>query len=68
VPGRRFKRRKLHASWADIASIDIGERWAVITTRTGRRRKLDLADLEHSDQVRHALEEARQRCLVASNA
>jgi hypothetical protein len=66
VPGRRFKKRKLDATWADVRSIEIGERWAVITTRRGRQRKLDLADLEHSDQVRHALEEAKQRFLGAS--
>jgi hypothetical protein len=61
VPGRRFKARKIHARWADVASIDIGERWAVITTRGGRSRKLDLQDLEAADRVRDALTEANRR-------
>lgn len=63
VPGRPFKVRKLHAAWADLQSIDVGERWAVIRTRAGRERKLDLADLEGEQHVRSALLHARQRLL-----
>jgi len=33
----------------------------VVTTRTGRTRKLDLADLEQSDLVRNALLEAEHQ-------
>jgi hypothetical protein len=61
VPGRRFKVRKLQAKWEDVASIEIGERWAVITTRAGRVRKLDLPDLDHADEVRRALAQAQLR-------
>jgi hypothetical protein len=61
VPGRPFKVRKIHAKWPDVGSIEIGERWAVIKTRTGRVRKLDLSDLESADRVRDALVEARIR-------
>lgn len=61
VPGRRFKMRKIDATWAEIEAIEIGERWAVITTQTGRKRKLDLSDLESADRVRDALAEAERR-------
>jgi hypothetical protein len=44
VPGRRFRVRKIQAKWADLASIEIGDRRAVITTREGRVRRLDLFD------------------------
>jgi hypothetical protein len=60
VPGRPFKVRRLHATWADLRSIEVGERWAVIRTRAGRVRKLDLADLEGESHVRSALLHARQ--------
>jgi len=66
VPGRPFKARKIDATWADVASIEIGERWAVIDTRAGRVRKLDLSDLDHAADVRHALEEAKRRSTGAS--
>jgi hypothetical protein len=61
VPGRKFKVRKIQATWEDVASIEIGERWAAITTRAGRLRKLDLADLDHADEVRRALAQAQLR-------
>jgi len=61
VGGRPFKARKIRATWAELASIEVGERWAVITTRGGRVRKLDLSDLEGAEQVRHALAEAQRR-------
>lgn len=65
VPGRRFQ-RKIDANWADVASIDLGERWAVIKTRAGRERTLDLPDLERGDEVRRALDTAR--CLFLGAA
>ncbi len=64
VPGRPFKVRKLHAAWSTLRSIEIGERWAVITTRAGRVRTLDLHDLEGESHVRAALVEARRRFLA----
>jgi hypothetical protein len=61
VAGRPFKVRKLDVRWSDLRSIDVGERWAVITARSGRVRKLDLPDLEDAAQVRDALRLAQQR-------
>ena len=63
VPGRPF--RSLRVKWADLASIDIGRRYATIRTRDGRTRKIDLADLEGADHVRAALEDARSRIVPA---
>lgn len=60
IGGRPFS-RAFRASWTDVASIDVGERRARITTRDGRTRSLNLADLHYADQVRAALEEARLR-------
>ena len=60
VGGRPFKVRRLQAAWPDVASIDVGPRWAVITTRTGRSRKLDLPDLEEEVRARAALLQAQQ--------
>jgi len=65
VGGRPFKVRKLEARWGDVASVEVGERWGVITTRRGRIRKLDLADLEGEAHVRHALAEAQRRILTS---
>jgi hypothetical protein len=61
VAGRPFKARRLDAAWDELSSIDVGARWAVVTTRAGRTRKLDLDDLEDAARVRGALTEARQR-------
>lgn len=59
VGGKPF--RSLRVKWADIASIDIDNRYATIRTRAGRTRRLNLEDLEGADHVRAALEEARRR-------
>jgi hypothetical protein len=60
VAGRPFKVRKLDVRWSEVASVEVAERWGVITTRSGRARKLDLPDLEGEQHVRHALLHARQ--------
>ena len=57
----RFPRRPLAGAWRDVAAIEIGERDATIRMRDGRRRRLNLADLENAGDVRRALETARQR-------
>lgn len=69
IAGRPFKARRLDAPWRDVQSIEVGERWAVVTTRTGQQRKLDLANLESEAAVRAALLHARDRlgALDASN-
>ena len=59
--------RSIRVKWADLASIDVGARYATIKTRDGRQRKLDLADLEGADHVRAALEEARRRIAAPSS-
>jgi hypothetical protein len=61
VGGRPFKARRINARWADIASIQVGDRYATIATRAGQTRKLDLHDLEGAEHVRHALEQAQLR-------
>jgi len=61
IPRRPFKARRLQASWADVQSIDVGPRWAVVTTRAGRVRKVDLHDVEHEREMRAALLEADRR-------
>jgi hypothetical protein len=65
ISGRPFKVRRLEAAWRDLRSIEIGERWALISTRSGRKRKLDLADLDTEVPARAALIEARRRFLAA---
>jgi hypothetical protein len=65
LPGRPFKAAKIDASWTELASIDIGERWAMVTTRTGRVRKVDLTDLDAEAEARAALGEAQRRFLQA---
>lgn len=59
IGGKPF--RNLRAKWTEILSIDVGPRYATITTRAGRERKLDLADLEGANHIRAALVEAQRR-------
>jgi hypothetical protein len=61
ISGRLFKARRLDGDWKDLVSIEVGPRYAVVATRAGRTRKLDLSDLEHGELVRSALSEARAR-------
>ncbi|MGH9407863.1 MAG: hypothetical protein ACRD1V_00255 [Vicinamibacterales bacterium] len=65
VGGRPFRHRRLHATWSELASIDVGNRWAVISARSGRVRKLDLKDLDGAEHVRAALEAARERLALS---
>lgn len=66
VGGKPF--RAIRVKWAELTSIDIGPRYATIAARDGRRRTLDLADLEGADAVRGALENARQRLADLSSS
>jgi hypothetical protein len=59
VGGKPF--RSLRAKWPDVKSIEIGDRFGVVTLKNGRVRKLDLPDLEGSTHVRSALGEAQRR-------
>ena len=59
VPGRPFNRMTL--TWAEVASIDVGDRWAAITATDGRTRRIDLSDVFQPNAVRDALASARTR-------
>ena len=59
VGGRPFQR--FRARWADITAISIAPRTAEISTRMGRVRRIDFADLQNADAVRAALEDARRQ-------
>lgn len=63
VGGKPF--RAIRAPWAEVEAVDVGERLATVRVRGGRVRKLDLADLEGAQHVRHALAEARARMAAA---
>ena len=59
IGGKPF--RALHEKWADIAAINIDDRYATVRTRKGRTRRLDLSHLEGANHVRAAFEAARRR-------
>jgi hypothetical protein len=59
VGGRPFRHFK--ARWDDIAEIGLTDRDATIRTHKGRKRRLNLADLENAPEVRVALQEAQRR-------
>jgi hypothetical protein len=59
--GARPFRRGLTASWPEVASVDVGERYATIRTRAGRERRIDLSDVREPGRVRDALAEAQRR-------
>ena len=58
--------RGLKARWPDIASISITGQVAEVRTRTGRVRRVNLADLRNAEEVRAAFAEGRER-LAALN-
>jgi hypothetical protein len=57
--------RTFRARWADVTSIDVGEKYAQIKTVDGRERKLNLSDLHGAEHVRTALAEAQRRAAAA---
>jgi hypothetical protein len=57
--------RTLRARWADVTSIDVGEKYALIKTADGRERTLNLSDLRGAEHVRTALAEAQRRAAAA---
>jgi hypothetical protein len=63
VAGRPF--RTLRARWADVSSIEVGERYARIKMLDGRERTLNLSDLHGAEHVRTALAEAQRRAAAA---
>ncbi len=54
---RKFLRMTL--AWDQVASIDAGDRWAVITATDGRSHRIDMQDVLHPTAVRDALMRAR---------
>ncbi len=59
VGGAKFQRFKVQ--WDEIAAIELTATHATIRTNRGRRRRLDLRDLDHASAVRAALQEAQLR-------
>ncbi len=60
VGGRPF-RRSLKASWSALRSIEIADRFVTIETKSGRTKRIDLADLDNREPVEAALSTARER-------
>lgn len=54
-------RRTFRATWAQLADISVDASEAWLRTRTGAKRRIDLADLENAAEARAALEFARRR-------
>jgi hypothetical protein len=63
IGGKPF--RSVRAKWGEVQSIEIGERYGVVTLKDGRIRKLDLPDLEGSNHVRAALAAAAEHAAHA---
>jgi hypothetical protein len=57
VPGKRFNRMTL--KWAEVASIEVGDRSAVIIANDGRLQRIDLTDAFQPQAIRDALMQAR---------
>jgi hypothetical protein len=57
----RNKFSSFTARWDEIAEISINEREATIRTHRGRRRHINLADLENAEDVRKVLHAAQRR-------
>ncbi|HEY1911454.1 MAG TPA: hypothetical protein VGG73_11070 [Vicinamibacterales bacterium] len=59
VGGAKF--RRFQARWDEIAAIELTATHAIIRTSRGRRRRLNLRDLDHAPAVRSALQQAQLR-------
>lgn len=57
IPQRPFSRLTL--TWADVASIDVDERYATVKAIDGREQRFDFSDLLQPSAVRDALMAAR---------
>ncbi|MEZ5318998.1 MAG: hypothetical protein R2752_16475 [Vicinamibacterales bacterium] len=66
IPGRFFGR--LTASWAEVASIEIGPAAARVALKDGRSRTIDLAGAENQPAIARALEAARERLAALADA
>jgi hypothetical protein len=54
-------RRRFSAAWHEIASIEVGDREALIHTTNGERGRIDLGDLHNAAHVAAALRDAQAR-------
>jgi hypothetical protein len=59
VPGRTPLSRSLTLAWAEVASIEADDRFAVVTATDGRTRRIDLSDVLQPKAVRDAIVAAR---------
>jgi hypothetical protein len=57
VPGRQFQ--SITLTWAEVASIEVGDRSAVIIANDGRLQRIDLTDAFQPQAIRDALMQAR---------
>jgi hypothetical protein len=65
VGGRLRFSRTLTVRWNEIAQITVTDRHAEIRTVKGRRKRIDLADLENAPAIREALRAAQRRLAPA---
>jgi hypothetical protein len=68
IGGRLRFSRRFTARWDEIASIDVTDRDATVRTHRGKRRRLNLADLENAPDVRAALQAAERRLIEHRSA
>jgi hypothetical protein len=68
IGGRLRFSRRFTARWDEIASIEVGDRDATVRTHRGKRRRLNLADLENAPDVRAALQAAERRLIEHRSA
>jgi hypothetical protein len=57
----RRRRTRLKATWAELSRIELTAREALIVTRTGVERRIDLTDLKNPAPIVVALTAARER-------
>jgi hypothetical protein len=67
IGGRNKFIRNFTAKWDDIDAITMTEREAVIRTKQGKKRRVNLADLENAADVREALHAAQRRLEAAAS-
>lgn len=59
--GGRFIFSRFFVGWQDLASIEVGDRYARLVARGGRTRRIDLKDLRNESAIREALLSAQAR-------
>jgi hypothetical protein len=59
---------RLSLAWSEVASIEVDQRWAVITATDGRSKRIDLSAVRQPQAIRDALTQARARLDAARHA